>query len=451
MTEASSYYSLRRRLLLWIGGPILMASLLSLLIGFVFSWHEIEEVYDAQMAHSAKLLLQIAEYELVEREDGRLDLGAENAALRHKYESNMTFRIWQGDRLVTRSWSAAGFTGIEATPGFSDMTIDDVKWRFFVFVNDADNIRVEVAQRYSIRYELIGQLMSSLIAPALVFIPLIFLIIWSGIRKALKPVVKVSADVDRRNSDDLSPISATALPQEVAPLILALNRLFGRIEGSFRREREFTDHAAHELRTPLAAMKTQTQVLLKKSAAGTEFAEGLQNLGASINRATHLVEQLLSFARLQNEDLPRDPMSLSDCLTDTIAEMRVRALPKNITLSADVAEDIHIKGHADFIAILLTNLLDNAVKYTPPGGHIAVTLSPAGVLDIADDGPGLSDADKARVFERFTRADKTGQSGSGLGLSIARWIAQAHGVTITLHDNMPRGLIARMEWTCEAD
>lgn len=446
MTRLHEHYSLRRRLLLLIGIPILLASLLSMLIGFVSSWHEIEEVYDAQMAHSAKLLLQISEHELIDRKHDSFEIGLENAALRHKYETNMTFRIWDGDRLVTRSWNAEGFNGIEAPPGFSDMTINDTDWRFFVFVSEESDIRVEVAQRYAIRYELSGQLMSALIAPAVIFIPLILLIIWSGIRKSLMPVVKVSADVDRRNSDDLSPISAAALPQEVAPLILALNRLFARMDDSFRREREFTDHAAHELRTPLAAMKTQAQVLLKKTAARTDYAEGLQNLVASINRATHLVEQLLSFARLQNEDLPRAVMSLSECVLDIAAEMRTPALPKHITIETDVADDVRIKGHADSIAILLSNLIDNAVKYTPDGGHVAVRLTAEGLLEIADSGPGLRDHDKARVFERFVRVDKTGQSGSGLGLSIARWVAQSHNVTITLHDNTPHGLVVRILW-----
>ncbi|MCD8496861.1 MAG: ATP-binding protein [Alphaproteobacteria bacterium] len=303
-----------------------------------------------------------------------------------------------------------------------------------------------MSERYDIRIELIIQLMSSLLIPAISFIPVIFLIIWVGVRKVLQPVIKISADVDRRGSEDLSPIAGDMLPQEIAPLVQATNRLFNRIEESFRREREFTDHAAHELRTPLAAMKTQTQVLIKKASHMPEYAEGLRNLEASINRAAHLVEQLLSLARLQNEGLPKEETDISECLQDVLTEIMPRALEKNIHIHADIIEGLKIYGHSASLDILLGNLLDNAVKYTAEGGRIDVSLSDEGYLIIADTGPGLSDEDKMRVFERFVRADKTGQSGSGLGLSIAKWIAETHNIDILLKDNHPHGLVVEMKW-----
>jgi len=289
-------------------------------------------------------------------------------------------------------------------------------------------------------------LMISLIVPALMFLPVILLIIWIGVRKVLKPVVKISADVDKRGSDDLSPIKKEAMPQEIAPLISALNRLFKRLEESFKREREFTDHAAHELRTPLAAMKTQTQVLMKKAKDMPECADGLDNLQSSINRATHLVEQLLSLARLQHEELPQEKADLSNLLQKCLADVSSRAAQKNISLNIEISENCLVRAHADSVSILLGNLLDNATKYTLEGGVVSISLSQEGVLEIADTGPGLSDGDKARVFERFVRADKSGQSGSGLGLSIAQWIASAHNNTINLLNNEPKGLRVHMEW-----
>ena len=444
MKNHASYYSLRSRLLAWISVPIVIATLLALASSYYFARHEIEEVYDAQLVHSAKVLLQLTEHEIME--DEGFHLGIENPDLQHKYERNLGFRVWVGDELITQSPNTKDFDKFEARPGFSNQVVTAHEWRFFVFLEPVNKIKIEVSERYDIRYELIIQLMISLIVPALMFLPVILLIIWIGVRKVLKPVVKISADVDKRGSDDLSPIQKEAMPQEIAPLIAALNRLFKRLEESFKREREFTDHAAHELRTPLAAMKTQTQVLMKKAKDMPECADGLDNLQSSINRATHLVEQLLSLARLQHEELPQEKADLSNLLQKCLADVSSRAAQKNISLNIEISENCLVRAHADSVSILLGNLLDNATKYTLEGGVVSISLSQEGVLEIADTGPGLSDGDKARVFERFVRADKSGQSGSGLGLSIAQWIASAHNNTINLLNNEPKGLRVHMEW-----
>jgi len=194
-------------------------------------------------------------------------------------------------------------------------------------------------------------------------------------------------------------------------------------------------------------MKTQTQVLLKKTQNIPEYADSLENLQSSINRASHLVEQLLSLARLQHETLPQEDIDLSGLLRKCVNDLQQRATPKNITLNTNIPPKCMMSAHADSIAILLGNLLDNAIKYTPDHGEICITLSEEGaLLCIADTGPGLSDLDKSRVFERFARADKSGQPGSGLGLSIVQWIAEAHHITITLADNQPNGLKVEMKW-----
>jgi signal transduction histidine kinase len=436
-------YSIRQRLLRWISIPILVATLFVMLISFFFTWHEIDEVYDAQLVHSAKVLLQLTQHELLK--DGEFNLGTENPDLHHHYERRLGFRIWVKDKLVTKSPSSEKTGELLPEEGFSNYKLGRHLWRFFVYLDPVNHIKIEVSERYNIRYELIIQLVCSLIFPTLFLIPIVFSIIWVGIRKVLKPIIKISGDVDSRSSGDLSPIKDTVLPQEVAPLIDALNRLFDRLHESFRREREFTDHAAHELRTPLAAMKTQTQVLIKKASGKAEYADGLQNLEQSINRASHMVEQLLSLARLQNESLPLARMDLSACVASCLADMEPRAHQKGIRLASKIAADIMVRAHEDSLRIMLGNLLDNALKYTPPGGSIEVGLDTHAVLSVADTGPGLSDEDKGRVFGRFVRVDKTGQSGSGLGLSIVKWVADAHQASLSLSDNQPNGLVVRVE------
>lgn len=437
-------YSLRSRLITRISIPIVIATLMALALSYHFAKDEISEVYDAQLVHSAKVLLQLTEHEIME--DEGFHLGLENPDLQHRYERKLGFRVWVGNDLITGSANTDHFGSFEAPPGFSDHLVDKHEWRFFIFLDPAKKIKIEVSERMDIRDELIVQLMISLIVPALLFLPVILVIIWVGVRKVLKPVIKISSDVDRRGSDDLSPIQKETLPREIAPLVMALNRLFKRLSDSFKREREFTDHAAHELRTPLAAMKTQTQVLMKKARSVPECAEGLENLQSSINRATHLVEQLLSLARLQHEDLPQEKTNLSEILRECLDDIQKRAEDKKIVLKTDIQGKCLIRGHANSVNILISNLLDNAIKYTSTGGQVSVALSRNGLFTITDTGPGLSDTDKEKVFGRFVRADKSGQSGSGLGLSIAKWIAEAHNVNIKLADNQPHGLKVEMRW-----
>lgn len=444
MKDEQVHYSLRSRLLAWIAVPIVLATLLAIASSYYFARHEIEEVYDAQLVHSAKVLLQLTEHEITE--DEGFHLGLEKTDLQHRYERNLGFRIWVGKDLITQSPNTENFGDFEAQPGFSNHEINAHEWRFFVFLDPVNKIKIEVSERYDIRYELIIQLMLSLLVPTVALLPVILLLIWFGVRQVLRPVVRISADVDRRGGGDLSPIRRESMPLEIAPLVTALNCLFRRLEESFKREREFTDHAAHELRTPLAAMKTQTQVLIKKAKDMPECKDGLENLQSSIDRATHLVEQLLSLARLQHEHLPQEKTDLSDILEDCLADIGARAGQKDIAIASDIEGECFVMAHPDSVGILLRNLLDNAVKYTTEGGKVSVSLARDGELVIADTGPGLSNADKARVFERFVRADKSGQAGSGLGLSIAQWIAEAHNVAIELHDNDPGGLRVRIEW-----
>lgn len=434
----SEPYSLRRRLLLWISIPILIAALLTLIIGFFFAWHEVDEVYDAQLVHSAKVMLQLTQHEIKKGQD--FELGLENPNLSHEYERNIGFRLWVDTNLVSQSPNTVNFKNFEAPPGFSNYKIGEHTWRFFVFLDPENKIQIEISERYDIRYELVFQIMGALILPGIIFIPLILVIIWIGIRQGMKPITDLSEQVNRRSSKDLSPIAQKQVAKEIQPITHALNELFKRIEESFSREREFTDHAAHELRTPLAAMKTQTQVLRKKTGEKAGSDDGLQNLEASIDRAARLVDQLLALARLQNEDMPKVKVNLSECLQDCIADIQKMTQTKGHTLNVNIRDNVHLLGHEDSLAIMLKNFLENAVKYTPEGGTIDVSLSADGELSICDTGPGIPQAEQEKVFNKFYRADKTGKTGSGLGLSIAKWIADAHNLQISLANNKPQGL-----------
>ena len=179
------------------------------------------------------------------------------------------------------------------------------------------------------------------------------------------------------------------------------------------------------------------------------IAKGLNNLQATIDRSTHLVQRLLSLARLQNETLPKDNVDLCECVREVVDEVALYASYKEQTLDVQIPEHFYILGHADSLAIMIRNFLDNAIKYTPPQGHISVSVTADGTLRITDTGPGIRDDQKVRAFERFTRLDKTGEPGSGLGLSIAQWVADAHYARIDLKNNAPHGLIVEVTWQAE--
>ncbi len=189
--------------------------------------------------------MQLTEHEIAEQQN--IDIGTENPNLQHRYENKTAFRIWKNDKIVLQSSRAKDFISVDAPPGFSVQTIENKPWRFFVFIDAENDIKIETAERYAIRYELIGQLMTSLAIPMAILIPLLLLIVWIGVRQSLTPLIALSAEVDSRKIDDLTSIKNSYIPREVTPLVEAMNRLFLRIGDSFKREREFTDHAAHEL------------------------------------------------------------------------------------------------------------------------------------------------------------------------------------------------------------
>lgn len=433
-------YSLRLHLLSLISIPILLAG--CVIGGFVIysAYHEISEVYDAQLAHAAKVLLQLTEHEVDEHESYQIELGAERPDIKHRYEKNTSFRIWEGDHMVTESVSAEAFADVHPPPGFSNQEIKGELWRFFVYVDDQTALTIEVAERQEIRTELILQILSSFFAPALIFVPLILLFVWFGTTKSLKPLLRISEAVDRRDADDLTPISAGRVPREVMPLMRALNRLLLRMDVGLRREREFTDNAAHELRTPLAAMKTQTQVLMKKAGDMPEYKEGLNDLHASIDRASHMVCQLLAFARMQSRDMEFDKFDLSALVGEILKEVSPLSVAKNQTCEADIAEHVMVWGNSDALAIMIRNLVENAIKFTPEGGRIAIGLDSDATLHVSDTGPGIPDQEKEKVLERFSRGSKVRQQGSGLGLAMVKWVSDLHHARLQLSDNKPKGL-----------
>jgi two-component system OmpR family sensor kinase len=272
-------------------------------------------------------------------------------------------------------------------------------------------------------------------------VPILGLLVWFAVGHALEPLQRLAGSVKARRLGALEPLPLGHLPDEVQPLVGALNDLLGRLTGALERERAFMADAAHELRTPLTALHLQLGALAR---AGTdrERAEAMQRLSAGVQRSIRLVEQLLSLARQEpRAELARSALALDELAREGVAELVPLADARGIDLGIAGAQAALIRGERESIATLIRNLVDNAVRYTPAGGRVDVSvMGPAApgqpvVLTVTDDGPGIAPEERARVFDRFYRQPGAQVPGSGLGLAIVKAIADSHGADIVLGES----------------
>jgi two-component system OmpR family sensor kinase len=306
-----------------------------------------------------------------------------------------------------------------------------------VFSIQSNNQTLQVAQDMAVRRNMAGNLALRTLAPIAVMMPILMLVVWWVVSESLTPVARVRKQVASRQADDLSPVSEAGLPDEVRPLVHELNLLFGRVRTAFDAQQNFVADAAHELRTPLAALKLQA---LSLERADTDEARKVAQgrITAGVERATRLVEQLLVLARQEAgaaEGAAAAPVDLADLARRTVSEMVGVAQAKGVDLGLQHADAARVHGQAGALAILMRNLIDNAVKYTPGGGTVDVAVDVvqgATVLTVADSGPGIPAEERERVFDRFYRIAGSEAAGSGLGLAIIRAIAERHGAKLAL-------------------
>ncbi|MEW6330371.1 MAG: ATP-binding protein [Pseudomonadota bacterium] len=428
--------SLRRRLLLILLWSFAAAWLLLATMSYFNARHEIEELFDAQLAQSARVLLGLTLHEIEEENEPDIaNIDIVGVPWGHKYEEKIAFQIWSGDKLLLRSPNAPAVPMASAA-GYRDESIEGKPWRVFLLHDQSHGVRIAVGEGYEIRDELIFDILFNTLLPILLILPLLAVIIWTGVGRGLGPLKKVAAEIAQRSPSQLEPLTVRDTPEEIRPLAQSLNRLLERLDEALESERRFTANAAHELRTPLAGLKTQAQVALR----ATDEPQRMQMLAKivdGVDRATHLVGQLLTLARLDPDAAAAQygPVDLARTAVAVVGERAPAALEKNIGI--ELAEDSRgtVSGDAAALAILISNLVDNAIRYTPSGGsvEVAVTGGEDGVtLTVTDSGPGIPELERARVFERFYRAPGSGSQGCGLGLSIVQRIAELHGASIEL-------------------
>lgn len=406
---------------------------------------ESQELFDESLAETAHLLVTLAEHEVEESFRRNGSTVVESAESSHAHY--LFFQIWDSDgRLLYRTGGTPDQPFVStAQTGFGWTEISGQKWRTYAVWDNNRRLQIQIGQPLTHRKELSSQIAWRLSLFATIFLPMLFALIWMMIHRALTPVRRSALAVAERSPGDLREIDESTAPDEVRPLLSALNRLFVRVRTEIDRERRFTADAAHELRTPLAAIRAHLQVL-EQARSNNEAAEAIADLHAGVDRSSNLIDQLLLLAKLDTDKTSHagfEPVRLPELVAAEVAAHRTAAAKKSISLAAETAP-VSISGNRQTLALLLRNLIDNAIRYTPDGGAVSVSCRVANgraTLTVTDDGIGIAPAERAKVFDRFFRVAGSDAVGSGLGLSIVHRVVEQHDAQIVLADGLEgRGL-----------
>jgi two-component system OmpR family sensor kinase/two-component system sensor histidine kinase QseC len=337
---------------------------------------------------------------------------------------------------------------VQAALGYSDVKVGSSTWRLFTTITR--DRAIQVAQPLSVRSTLAAKAALRGALPILALTPLLALTVWWTVGVVLRRLKDVAAEVQQRDADALAPVSEEELPREVEPLVHAFNSLLARLRRATAAQRAFVADAAHELRSPLTALGLQLG-LVRRAQDPAERKAALDALAGGIERAQHLVEQLLALARSEPgaRSASLAPVDLSEAVRVAVADVVPLADSRGTELELEAEPNVRIDGDASALRILVRNLVDNAVRYTPSGGRVQVKLTNGTqrpVLTVDDSGPGIPQADRARVFDRFFRGAGHAEGGSGLGLAIVRGIAAQHQARIELSDSSLGGLRATVNF-----
>lgn len=420
--------SIRKQLLVGLLAAVLVAGLIAAWGVYQRAYDELSELLDYQLKQMA---LSLRDQSFAPFPGGR-------PALEEGFD--FAIQIWSEDGI--RMYFSTPQSGLpnRARLGYATVETSEGDWRVFSIQQRGQIL--QVAQPMAVRQRLAAAAALRTLAPFLVLLPALGLLIWFIVGRGLTPLVAVAGAVKARTPAALHPLPERDLPEEIQPLVTALNDLLARLGRTLAAQRNFVADAAHELRTPLTALRLQVQ-LAERAQEPVERASAFATLRQGLERATHLVEQLLTLARQEPEaaDQPFAPVQLGELVHEVVSALEPLAAARSIDLGVTRNEGGTIRGAREGLRTLLMNLVDNAIRYTPAGGHVDVASYREGaraVLAVTDTGPGVPPEERERVFDRFYRRVGSETSGSGLGLSIVRNIAQRHGAQVML-DSGPAG------------
>ena len=455
--------------------------------------HELDELLDSHLAQAAALLVVQQLHEASEHDgDDNEDNQSLDTPQLHRYSSKVAFQVFHEGQPTLRSANAparplvADAQGrLDTQPdGFRTVQVEGTTWRVFATRGAERDIRVFVGEQLDSRSAILRAVLRSTLWPMLLALPLLALGAWWAVKRGVQPLRELGHTLAGRDPQALSPVTLqTPAPAEMQPMLQALNRLFERSAALMASERRFTADAAHELRTPIAAIRAQAQVALGES-DDTARRHALAYTLQGCDRATRLVEQLLTLSRLEAGSLPaQTDVDLHALLRQVVGDLAPGALARGqqielrtdgdvagggeVTASAPAPAPFTVRGDATLLAVLLRNLVDNAIRYSPPGASVVAELSRSPDLDlnrdpnrddspapnvrlrVQDSGPGMAPDELKRLGERFFRVLGAGDgaSGSGLGFSIVRRIAAAHGAQVEVGRSATLGgLQVQVDW-----
>ena len=429
----SGSWSLRRRLLWLVIAAIGLVTLLQAATAYRSALREADRMFDYHLQEVARSV------------HGGIPF-APGADI-----SDYSVQVWGPDG--TELYRSRGLQlPAQAVLGFSDSRVNGVRLRIYTLQTPEHTI--QIAQDLDAREARARALAANAVMPIVLLAPLLMLAVGWVISDTLGPLRRMRKQVAQRAASDLSPLSATGMPEEVQPLVGELNALFGRVRETFEAQQHFVADAAHELRSPLTALKLQLQAATRAQDEAARQA-AVQQLGAGIERAIALVEQLLALARQEAaEQGAPEAVDLEDLARQAVSSLLATAHAKRLDLGLATSEPVQVSAAPDALRLILANLLDNAIKYTPPGGRIDIALGrEAGEawLAVDDSGPGVPEAEQERVFDRFYRLPGTEAGGSGLGLAIVRAVTERQGATVRLARSSLGGLRAEVRFPSADD
>jgi signal transduction histidine kinase len=428
--------SIRARLLLALMILVALISLLAAGVTYRRVSSETSTLFDYQLRQMAlSLRTQIS---LAPRIEVPTDQG----------DSDFVVQIW--DVFGARTYlSRPGLPLINQTIlGFADLSLRGERWRAYG-LQTADGV-IQIAQPVRVREELARAAAERVVIPLILLLPIMIGAVAWIVSRGLLPLRFVTTEVQHRDVRSLTPLKADNLPLEIEPLVGELNRLLERLQRAFSVQRAFISDAAHELRSPLTALRLQLQLLDRAPDVAARL-EARSRLGAAVERAIHLVEQLLALARSEPQEASADleTVDLSAAAVEGIRDTHEFAVSRQIDLGLEATPNLLIRGDREALRVLVRNLVDNAVRYTPPHGSVQVRCHSTPnetVLEVVDTGPGIAPADRERVFDRFYRRAAAQESGTGLGLAIVKAIAERHGARIVLGEAPIGGLRATVSF-----
>ncbi|MEE2732490.1 MAG: ATP-binding protein [Pseudomonadota bacterium] len=459
--------SIRRFLMVMVSVVLITAFLLAMTASYFEARHEVGELFDAELAQTARLLKSSFErvgsrHTSLEEEfktfspvkgsplngiplnsdPPAVDSHEERTRFGHRYERKVLFQVRKQDQVLFESEES--MLRLDAIPmqGFSDVMVDGYLWYLFT-LKDGD-YSFTAGERADIRDELAEEILASYMVPLLIILPLLLLLLLWVLKKGLQPLRELASNIRRRGQDNLTPIQMEATPEEIRPVVQALNHLFDQVKHSIELERRFTALASHEMRTPVAVLKLNVQNALNASDE-TEREQYLQELNQGVDRASRLMEQLLTLSKLEQTDLSYQPQTvdLIALLREEMAALYPLANAKRIQFELTTEqESLPLNTVPQLLSVVLKNLIENAIKYAPAEGAVQVRVGLQNQqirLSVEDSGQGVPVAQRALIFDRFYRMPDAVEPGAGLGLAIVKRIVDLLGIDIELDDSQDLG------------